>query len=121
MIASFGSSKPYYRPAFDLSIEADPESPLVPPEKPLRYGKLPEIRHTFKPEPGSPPKIITILFTAAVIAALPLLLVTVITCYRKVDLANVFNSGFLSMPISTTYQKLFTLRLYHISCFLARY
>ncbi|MCJ1367303.1 hypothetical protein MMC16_006435 [Acarospora aff. strigata] len=76
VIASFGSSTPYNRHAFDLSIKLDPNAPFAVPEKPLRYGKLPEIHHTFKADPKSPPKIITLVFTAAVIAALPLFLGT---------------------------------------------
>ena len=43
----------------------------------MRYGKLPEIHHTFKTDPKSPPKIITLVFTAAVLVALPVLLTTV--------------------------------------------
>lgn len=77
VIASFGSSKPYRSPAFDLKIELDPSAPPPSVEKPLRYGKLPEIHHIFKPDPKSPPKIITLVFTAAVIAALPSLLFVV--------------------------------------------
>lgn len=73
VLASFGSTKPYNSKAFDLTIELD-SSPLPASEKPLRYGKLPEIHHMFKSDPKSPPKIITLVFAAAVIAALPVLL-----------------------------------------------
>lgn len=76
-IASFGSSVPYNRHVFDLSVRLDPNAPSPAVEKPLRYGKLPEIHHTFKADPKSPSKVITLVFTAAVIAALPLLLGTV--------------------------------------------
>ena len=76
VIASFGSSKPYHSHAFDLSI-LDPTPPPPSSEIPLRYGKLLEIHHTFKSDPTSPPKIITMLFTAAVISALPVLAITV--------------------------------------------
>ena len=62
-----------------MSISLDPNSPLPSTEKPLRYGKLPEIHHIFKSDPTSPPKIITIVFTAAVMAALPVLLGAVST------------------------------------------
>ena len=79
MIASFGSSKPYNAKAFDIAIQLDPGSPLPASEKPLRYGKLPEIHHIFKSDPKSPPKIITLVFAAAVIAALPILLGAVST------------------------------------------
>ena len=77
VIASFGSPKPYESKAFDFKIDIDPNFPIAAPEKPLRYGKLPEIHHIFKTDPTSPPKIITLLFSAAVIAALPVLLLTV--------------------------------------------
>ena len=55
----------------------DPAAPLPSESSPTRYGKLPEIHHTFKSDPQSPPKIITIFFTALVLVALPGLLVTV--------------------------------------------
>ena len=74
VIASFGSSTPYKSKAFDLSIKLDTTSPQPPQEKPLRYGKLPEIHHIFKSDPTSPPKIITLVFVAAVLVALPALL-----------------------------------------------
>ncbi|KAL8907732.1 MAG: hypothetical protein Q9207_001215 [Kuettlingeria erythrocarpa] len=73
VIASFGTSKPYRSPAFDIRIELDPSAPPSSVEKPLRYGKLPEIHHIFKSDPTSPPKIITLVFTAAVVVALPAL------------------------------------------------
>jgi len=76
VIASFGSSKPYNSHAFELSIDADPSAPRSAEEKPLRYGKLPEIHHIFKPDPKNPPRIVSVFFTAAVAAALPVLLVT---------------------------------------------
>ena len=79
MIASFGSSKPYNAKAFDIAIQLDPGYPLPASEKPLRYGKLPEIHHIFKSDPKSPPKIISLVFAAAVIAALPVLLGAVST------------------------------------------
>jgi oligosaccharyltransferase complex subunit delta (ribophorin II) len=40
----------------------------------MRYGKLEEIHHIFRADPQSPPKIITIFFTAAVLATVPILL-----------------------------------------------
>ncbi|KAL9104335.1 MAG: hypothetical protein Q9187_008916, partial [Circinaria calcarea] len=76
VVASFGSSKPYYFRAFDLSIKRDPGTPVAASEKPLRYGKLPEIHHTFKADPKSPPKIVSLVFTLIVLAALPGLFVT---------------------------------------------
>ncbi|SLM33778.1 oligosaccharyltransferase subunit ribophorin ii protein [Lasallia pustulata] len=76
VIGSFGSSKPYNSRAFDLSIKLDSAAPSTSQEKPLRYGKLPEIHHIFRSDPKSPPKVISIFFTGAVIAALPVLLIT---------------------------------------------
>ncbi len=79
IIASFGSSKPYNSKLFDVAIKLDTGSPLAASEKPLRYGKLPEIHHIFKSDPKSPPMLITLVFAAAVIAALPVLLGAVST------------------------------------------
>ncbi len=77
VIASFGSSKPHEGQAFDFKIDIDPNFPIAVSAEPLRYGKLPEIHHIFKTDPTSPPKIITLVFSVAVVAALPVLLVTV--------------------------------------------
>ncbi|KAF6227057.1 hypothetical protein HO133_008498 [Letharia lupina] len=96
IIASFGSSKPYNGKAFDLTIELDSGSPLPASEKPLRYGKLPEIHHIFKSDPKSPPKIITLVFAAAVIAALPILLGAWISLGANL---NHFSKAFSSSPI----------------------
>lgn len=43
----------------------------------VKYGPKPEIRHVFKPEPKSPPKIITLVFTLAVLGGLGGLFVVV--------------------------------------------
>lgn len=58
---------------FDLNVSRDPNIPLAVPEKPLRYAAEKEIHHIFKDDPKSPPKIITLVFAAAVGAALPIL------------------------------------------------
>ncbi|KAL8988451.1 MAG: hypothetical protein Q9169_008552 [Polycauliona sp. 2 TL-2023] len=92
VIASFGSSKPYRNHAFDLKIELDPSSPPRAADKPLRYGKLPEIHHIFKSDPKSPPKIITIVFAGAVIAALPALFIVTLPGAAIVGLIS-FLSG----------------------------
>ncbi|KAL7779476.1 hypothetical protein CFE70_008980 [Pyrenophora teres f. teres 0-1] len=55
VIGSFGSSKPYK-------------------SKPVRYAAESEIHHIFREDPKSPPKVITIVFAAAVAGALPVLL-----------------------------------------------
>ncbi|KAL0262487.1 hypothetical protein SLS55_001455 [Diplodia seriata] len=73
IIASFGSSTPYNSAVFDLDVARDPNTPLALPEPPVRYGKKDEIHHIFKDDPQNPPKVITLFFTAAVVAALPIL------------------------------------------------
>ncbi|MCJ1471758.1 hypothetical protein MMC13_000398 [Lambiella insularis] len=77
VIASFGSSVPYNKPAFDIKITHDSGQPIASIEEPLRYGKLPEIHHTFKADPKSPPKVISVFFTAVVLAALPVVFLAV--------------------------------------------
>ncbi|MCJ1270124.1 hypothetical protein MMC22_010018 [Lobaria immixta] len=99
IIASFGSSQPYHSHAFDISLKFDPSSPTASQEKPLRYGKLPEIHHTFKSEPQSPPKIITLIFTAAVIIAFPLLAIAWLSLGANL---NHFSKALGSSPISHT-------------------
>ncbi|KAK4694240.1 hypothetical protein P7C71_g3301, partial [Lecanoromycetidae sp. Uapishka_2] len=88
IVASFGTSEAYKNKAFDLSINLDSNSALPSTEKPLRYGKLPEIHHIFKSDPTSPSKVITIIFTAAVVAALPVLFGTVSTHPMKAILSS---------------------------------
>lgn len=76
-LASFGSSAGYNNRIFDVEIRKDPLA--VPPvyEKPMRYGKLEEIHHIFKDDPQSPPKVISLVFTLAVAAMVPVLLIGV--------------------------------------------
>jgi len=57
-----------------MQFPRDPNVPLAVPEKPVRYIAQEEIHHIFRADPRSPPKIITLVFAAAVVAALPLLL-----------------------------------------------
>ncbi|KAL1989200.1 hypothetical protein VTN96DRAFT_3747 [Rasamsonia emersonii] len=75
VLGSFGSSKAYRNVAFQLSIDRDPNVP-VPSANAERYGKLPEIHHIFKPDPKSPPLIVTLIFVLMVLTALPILLAT---------------------------------------------
>lgn len=74
MIGSFGSSAGYNSVAFPLSIQPDPNNPPPPTEKPLRYGKLPEIHHIFRSDPKSPNIVIVLFFTVAVLATIPIVL-----------------------------------------------
>ncbi|KAL2125408.1 hypothetical protein VTJ04DRAFT_1773 [Mycothermus thermophilus] len=73
VLASFGSSQGFNGPAFEVNIELDPNAPAPKYEKPLRYGKQPEIHHIFRPDPKSPPKVVSLVFGALVVAALPAL------------------------------------------------
>ncbi|OAL23884.1 hypothetical protein AYO22_06060 [Fonsecaea multimorphosa] len=73
LIASFGTAPGYNSPAFTLQVKTDSNTPIPAAEKPLRYGKLPEIHHIFRSDPKSPPAIISLVFVAAVVGTLPLL------------------------------------------------
>ncbi|KAK0731187.1 Dolichyl-diphosphooligosaccharide--protein glycosyltransferase subunit Swp1 [Lasiosphaeris hirsuta] len=75
VIASFGSAMGFNAPAFDVEITTDPN--VAPPqyEKPVRYGKKPEIHHTFRADPQSPPKVVSLIFALAVVATVPALFI----------------------------------------------
>jgi oligosaccharyltransferase complex subunit delta (ribophorin II) len=55
-------------------VTRDANVPIAVPEAPLRYAAESEIHHIFREDPKSPPKIISIVFAAAVAGALPVLL-----------------------------------------------
>ena len=85
-------------------MSPDPSAPASAQEKPLRYGKLPEIHHTFRSDPKNPPVIVSLLFTVAVLATVPVLFGTVriVPPRRRVQLivvqwlylgANVYHLG----------------------------
>jgi len=57
-----------------LRVTRDPAVPLSIPKAPLRFAAEPEIHHIFRNDPKSPPKLITLVFAAAVVGALPVLL-----------------------------------------------
>ncbi|MCJ1413588.1 hypothetical protein MMC19_007709 [Ptychographa xylographoides] len=97
VIASFGYSKPYNSPVFDLNIKRDAGAPIPEVEKPLRYGKLPEIHHVFKSDPTSPPKIVSLVFTAIVLAALPVLFLAWLSLGANI---NHLSKALSSSPIS---------------------
>ena len=77
VVASFGSSAGYNSKAFTLAIEPDSAGSSASVEKPLRYGKLPEIHHIFRADPKNPNIMISLFFSGAVLATLPILLGTV--------------------------------------------
>ncbi|PGH08753.1 hypothetical protein AJ80_07791 [Polytolypa hystricis UAMH7299] len=72
VIASFGEAKPYDSSVFKLSIERNVNEP-IPSSEAVRYGKRKEIHHTFKPDPTSPPAVVSLVFVVAVLAAIPVL------------------------------------------------
>lgn len=74
MLGSFGQSEGYGKMLFRLEVESDPNAPPVPATKPERYGKKEVINHIFKADAQSPPKIVSMVFTLAVLATLPVLL-----------------------------------------------
>lgn len=78
VLASFGSSQGIRKPVFNVEIvrSADDAKPIIY-EKPLRYGKLEEIHHTFRGELESPPKIISLIFVLAIAATVPAIFVGV--------------------------------------------
>ncbi|MCJ1313778.1 hypothetical protein MMC25_007458 [Agyrium rufum] len=96
-IASFGDSNPYLSKAFELAINNDPSSPPPSVEKPIRYGKLPEINHIFKSDPKSPVKILSLFFTAIVLAALPTLFTAWLSIGGNV---NHITKAFSASPVS---------------------
>lgn len=100
VLASFGSSQGLDAPVFDVKIEHDPTVPPPTYEKPLRYGKMPEIHHIFRPDPKSPPKVVSLVFGLAVVATLPALLIGVRSPYIPHLLLIYFPD---SLPTSTSH------------------
>jgi oligosaccharyltransferase complex subunit delta (ribophorin II) len=81
ILASFGSAQGLDTPLFDLELNIDPNAAAPASEKPVRYGKQPEIHHIFRADAKSPPKIISLVFALAVVATVPALFVAV-SCSR---------------------------------------
>ncbi|KAM3503113.1 hypothetical protein MY10362_004408 [Beauveria mimosiformis] len=75
VLGSFGSSKAIVASVFDINVVRDP-SHVNTYEAPLRYGKRPEIHHIFRADPKNPPKIISLAFAGAVLAAIPVLFIS---------------------------------------------
>lgn len=76
-MASSGSIKGSVTPIFDIALKLDVNGPSPSYEAPLRYGKLPEIHHIFRADPKNPPKIVSLVFSLAVLATVPALFVGV--------------------------------------------
>jgi len=114
VLGSFGSSQGYNDRVFSLNVATDPNTPIAATEKPLRYGKMPEIHHIFKSDPKSPNIMFSLVFTGAVLATLPAIfgLVSSPVCFTMRDLtllpqwlylggnANHLSKAFQSAPVS---------------------
>lgn len=74
VLASFGSSTPLNQDVFDLTVQSDANAPPTVPPTSERYTSKAEIHHIFRADPTSPPKIISLVFTFAILATLPILL-----------------------------------------------
>ena len=92
MLGSFGSATPLRVDAFQLRLQSDPDAPPPTYEKPLRYGKMPEIHHNFREDPRSPPVIISLAFLLAVSAVVPGLFVAVRLFCHPIHLVARFSS-----------------------------
>ncbi|SPO02227.1 related to oligosaccharyltransferase delta subunit (ribophorin II) [Cephalotrichum gorgonifer] len=75
VIGSFGTAKGLVAPLFDLEVKHDASAAVPKYEKPLRYGKLPEIRHSPPEEKKTPPKVFSLFFLLAVLATVPALFI----------------------------------------------
>lgn len=84
VLGSFGSTKASVSPVFELSINRDSSTPATTYKAPLRYGKLPEIHHIFRADPTNPPKIISLVFSLAVLATVPVLFISVSSEFENV-------------------------------------
>ncbi|KAF3150287.1 hypothetical protein TWF569_004679 [Orbilia oligospora] len=71
VLGSFGQSTPLSIEIAKITPVLDAAAKKALPEPPLKYQKLNEIHHIFRAEPRSPPKVISLVFLAAVAACLP--------------------------------------------------
>ncbi|PFH58587.1 hypothetical protein XA68_13489 [Ophiocordyceps unilateralis] len=83
VLGSAGSTRGSITPTFDVELKLDSASPAPSHHDPLRYGPLAEIDHTFRADPKSPPRIVSLAFALAVLASVPTLIVTVSLCHRE--------------------------------------
>ncbi|KYK57589.1 oligosaccharyltransferase subunit ribophorin II [Drechmeria coniospora] len=75
VLGSSGSDQGSLTTVFEVSLARDPAAMSPTYEAPLRYGRLPEIHHIFREDPKNPPKIVSLVFSVAVLATVPALLV----------------------------------------------
>lgn len=60
--------------AFDVELKQDPNATPPSVAQALRYGKKPHINHIFREPTKYPPAFFSLVFSVAVVAALPVLL-----------------------------------------------
>ena len=77
VLGSFGSTQASVIPILDIAVHTDPSATLPAYEPPVRYGKQPEIHHTFNSEPKNPPRIVSVVFALGVLATVPALFIGV--------------------------------------------
>ncbi|RVX67448.1 hypothetical protein B0A52_08801 [Exophiala mesophila] len=73
ILGSVGTSEALNSKAFTLNVDLEGSTTVPSSEKPIRYGKRPEIHHIFRADPKSPNIVITLTFLGAVLATLPVL------------------------------------------------
>lgn len=73
VLASFGSSMPLNTPVFSIAVQPDSASPPSDTAPPERYTSKAEIHHIFKQDPQSPPTVISLFFTLAILVTVPAL------------------------------------------------
>ncbi|KAF4592061.1 oligosaccharyltransferase subunit ribophorin II [Ophiocordyceps camponoti-floridani] len=75
ILASSDSAKGLVTPTFDIALKLDSSTADPSHDKPLRYVRQAEISHTFRGDPRSPPRIVSLAFALALIASVPTLVV----------------------------------------------
>ncbi|KAG6024582.1 hypothetical protein E4U41_001736 [Claviceps citrina] len=71
VLGSTGAAKGSVTPVFDIDVRMDANHAVARPAAPMRYGKLAEIHHMFRPDPKNPPKVVSLVFALAVLATVP--------------------------------------------------
>lgn len=99
VIGGFGDTKPLLTHIATMTLEEDPTSPIAPITKPLRYGALPEITHTFRAAQKMPPAVVSFAFGGILVAGLVGLFVGWISLGANV---NALPSAISNSPISYT-------------------
>ncbi|KAF5023062.1 hypothetical protein F66182_4874 [Fusarium sp. NRRL 66182] len=73
VLGSFGTSNPTISPVFEIEIRLEPNGPAPAYEAPVRYGPRAQINHVFKLDDTSPPRIVSMVFSLAILASVPAL------------------------------------------------